>query len=71
MSTFEVFGALVGENPPGAPFSGFGHLKSSDTFPLVHMATFEPLGALVGKNPPGGPFSGFGDLNSPGTFPLV
>ncbi len=56
-----LLGVLVGETPPGAPFSGFGDLNSPDTFPLIQMATFEPFGGSGGGAPPGGPFSGFGD----------
>jgi hypothetical protein len=53
MATFEPLGALVGENPPGAPFSGFGDLNSPDTFPLIQMATFEPFGGSGGGDSSG------------------
>ncbi len=46
-----LLGVLVGETPPGAPFSGFGDLNSPDTFPLIQMATFESFWSSCGEDP--------------------
>ena len=48
-----LLGVLVGETPPGAPFSGFGDLNSPDTFPLIQIATFEPFGCSGGGDSSG------------------
>jgi hypothetical protein len=45
-----LLGVLVGETPPGAPFSGFGDLNSPDTFPLIQMAIFESFASPCGED---------------------
>ncbi len=54
-----LLGVLVGEAPPGGPFSGFGDLNSPDTFPLIQMATFEPFGGSGGGGSSGRSFFRF------------